>query len=288
MRERLGEEIFEEIIKERFPYPAAKVAASRSIGSSSFGRIMRRAVTGDLRSFVYACNYMQELSSVGYPELTQCMLYLSGNYFWPLLEEVAPKLGTYEILVGPAQEVAQFLFLACAKKSVSYSMVHRDIMQRHSKIFEILEYAGFMSRRDASRALKSGGRGVVFSMNLCNLLEVLPGSRLTSDLAEQWTKGTDEPFELHVTNPEFSRLEIPDATPGEDLSILQKPISHLRLSNAYPYGLTDDKVTRLEGAGLSRIVDVAQAPDEQILDIAFIGPKSLKRIRDVVYQAIWM
>jgi hypothetical protein len=125
-------------------------------------------------------------------------------------------------------------------------------------------------------------------MNLCNLLEVLPGSRLTSDLAEQWTKGTDEPFELHVTNPEFSRLEIPDATPGEDLSILQKPISHLRRSNAYPYGLTDDKVTRLEGAGLSRIVDVAQAPDEQILDIAFIGPKSLKRIRDVVYQAIWM
>jgi hypothetical protein len=55
-------------------------------------------------------------------------------------------------------------------------------------------------------------------MNLCNLLEVLPGSRLTSDLAEQWTKGTDEPFELHVINPEFSRLEIPDATPGEDLS----------------------------------------------------------------------
>jgi hypothetical protein len=31
------EEIFEEIIKKRFPSLAAKVAGSRSIGSSSFG-----------------------------------------------------------------------------------------------------------------------------------------------------------------------------------------------------------------------------------------------------------
>src|SRR5215207_9237278 len=169
---------------------------------------MGRAVTGNLMSFrkLWITNTRKFLHVI-----TGVDSAMHAISFRKLLEEVAPKLGTYEILVGPAQEVAQFLFLACAKKSVSYSMVHRDIMQRHSKIFEILEYAGFMSRRYASRALKSGGRGVVFSMNLCNLLEVLPGSRLTSDLAEQWTKGTDEPFELHVTNPEFSRLEIPDA-----------------------------------------------------------------------------
>jgi hypothetical protein len=113
------EEIFEEIIKKRFPSLAGKVAASRSIGSSSFGRIMGRAVTGNLRSFVYACNYMQELSSVGYPELTQCMLYLSGNYFWPLLEEVAPKLAPTKFLLVPRRRsLSSFSLRAPRKASV--------------------------------------------------------------------------------------------------------------------------------------------------------------------------
>jgi hypothetical protein len=249
---------------------------------------MGRAVTGNLRSFVFACNAMREFSSIGYPELTKTLLELSGNYFWPLLEEVAPKLGSYEVLVDPAQEIAQHIFLACAKKGVSYCLVHREIMQRQSKIYEILEYAGFISKREASRAMKSGGRGVVFSVNLCNLLEVTSGRRLTSELAHQWTQGTDDPYELHVSNPEYAKIQIPNPSTDQTLSILYKPISTLGRSNAYPYGLTDDKISRLEDAGFETIVSVAEADDDNILGIHMIGPQSLKRIRDVVFQAIWM
>ena len=139
-------EIFVEITNKRFPTLAKKVRASRSIDPKSFGTIMGRAVTGNLRSFVYACNIMQEFDAAGYPELTKCLLDLSGNYFWPLLEEVAPKLGSYEILVPPAEQIAQHIFSSCARKGVSYCLIHRDIMQRQSKVYEILEYAGFISK----------------------------------------------------------------------------------------------------------------------------------------------
>jgi hypothetical protein len=231
---------------------------------------------------------MSEFEAVGYPELTRCLLDLSANYFWPLLEEVAPKLGSYEVLVGSAQEIAQYLFTSAAKKGVSYCLVHRDIMQRHSKVFEILEYAGFISKREGSRSMKSGGRGVLFSINLCNLLEMTSGRRLTSELAGQWTEGTDDPFELHVTNPDYARIRVPEPGPDQDLSILKKDISTLAKSNAYPYGLTEDKIERLKDAGFKTILDIAEASDEQILEIHMIGPRSLSRLRDVIHQAIWM
>ncbi|MBR0690688.1 hypothetical protein JQ594_32585 [Bradyrhizobium manausense] len=281
-------EIFIEITRQRFPDISSRIRASRSVGETSFATIMGRAVTGNLRSFVFACNAMREFPSVGYPELTKTLLELSSNYFWPLLEEVAPKLGSYEVLVEPAQEIAQLIFSSCAKKGVSYCLVHREIMQRQSKIYEILEYAGFISKREASRAMKSGGRGVVFSVNLCNLLEVTTGRRLTSELATQWTEGTDDPYELHVSNPDYAKIQIPTTGTDYTLSILNKPVSTLARSNAYPYGLTEDKISRLEEAGFKTIISLAEAEDDEILRIHMIGPQSLKRIRDVVFQAIWM
>lgn len=282
------EDIFIEIVEKRFPSLDQKLQLSRSISKKRFARIVGRAVTGNLRSFIFACNNMEESSTIGYQDLTKCLLFLSADYFWPLLDEVAPKLGSYEILVPPAQEIAQFVFNQCAKKQTSYCLVHRDIIQRQSKIFEILEYAGFFSRREASRSLKSGGRGLVLSVNLCNLLESTPGRRLTSELADQWLDGADEPFELYSMNPEYSKIEIPELQPETDLSIFSKPISTLQRSNSYPYGLTEDKVNRLEQEGFETIEGVAEAKDEDILSIYMIGPKSLKRIRDVIYQAVWM
>lgn len=236
---------------------------------------------------------MTDSRGVGYPDLTRCFLDLAANYFWPLLEEVAPKLGTYEPLVEAAYHVADFLFRMCARRRSSYILVHRDIMQRHSKVFEILEYAGFISRRDASRALKSGGRGVTFAVNLCNLLEATQGGRLTTEIAEGWLSGIVDPVELHSSNVEFADIYIPDVEVdrgGEqvELPILLKDVSTLKKSNAYPYGLTDDKINRLKDAGLERIVDVAEASDRKLLEIDYVGPRHLKRIRDVVYQAIWM
>ncbi|KRQ01286.1 hypothetical protein AOQ73_18195 [Bradyrhizobium pachyrhizi] len=282
------QEIFIEITRKRFPEIAKKVVSSRSLDLDSFGKIMGRAVTGNLRSFVFACNILQEFSAVGYPELTKCLLELSMNYFWPLLDEVAPKLGSYEVLVPPSSEVAHLIFSRCARRGVPYALIHRDVMQRMSKIFEILEYAGFISKREASRAMKSGGRGVVYSVNLCNLLEMTSGRRLTSDLASQWTEGTEEPYELRYSNNALSQIDIPSPGPEQDLAILRKPISILKKSPIYPYGLTEDKIERLEGAGLTTIRSVAEAEDSEILRINMVGKANLKRIRDVVFQAIWM
>lgn len=282
-------EIFVEITRKRFPQIAKKVVSSRSLDELSFGKIMGRAVTGNLRSFVFACNLMQENAAIGFNELTRCLLELSANYFWPLLDEVAPKLGSYEVLVPPSEQVAHLIFTACARRGATYVLVHRDIMQRQSKIFEILEYTGFISKREASRAMKSGGRGVVYSVNLCNLLEMTVGRRLTSELASQWTRTTEEAYELRYTNNEFAKIEIPaPALDERDLAILSKPISILKKSPTYPYGLTEDKVERLENAGLTTIKDVAEAEDNTILAINMVGKASLKRIKDVVYQAIWM
>ncbi|QND75002.1 hypothetical protein [Tardiphaga robiniae] len=129
---------------------------------------------------------------------------------------------------------------------------------------------------------------MMFSVNLCNLLEVTSGKRLTSDLATQWIDDVDDPYELHVSNPEYAKIKVPDPGPEQELSILSKPIKILAQSNAYPYGLTNDKIERLEEAGYETIMDIAEATDETILSIYMIGPRSLSRIRDVIYQAIWM
>jgi len=281
-------EIFAEILNKRFPSIVRKVRASRRIDETSFSQIMGRAVSGNLRSFVFACNNIDENDSVGFPEITKCLVDLSSNYFWPLLEEVAPKLGSYEALVSAAEDIAQSIFNSCATRKTSYCIVHRDIMQRASKIFEILEYAGFIARRDASKAMKSGGRGVLFSMNLCNLLDVTPGKRLTSELADQWMRSFDDPYELHSSNVDFKKIEIPEPTPGSGLSILEKDVSTLRKSNIYPYGLTDDKISRLMDAGIETIIDIFEASDKTILDIPYIGNKHLERIRAVANQAVWM
>lgn len=49
-----------------------------------------------MRAFVFACNSFVEQSTVGLTALSSCFLSLASNYYWPLLEEVAPKLGVYE------------------------------------------------------------------------------------------------------------------------------------------------------------------------------------------------
>jgi hypothetical protein len=100
-------------------------------------------------------------------------LELAGNYYWPLLDEIRPKLGIYEPMVATGKDVADFIFEDYGQRSNNPRdiLVHRDIDERLAKPLQILEYAGFMSKREASRALKSGGRGARYALNLCNVLE---------------------------------------------------------------------------------------------------------------------
>lgn len=72
------------------------------------------------------------------------------------------------------------------------------------------------------------------------------------------------------------------------LAILEKPVGVLAKSRAYPYGLTDDMIQRLEGAGLATVGQLAQTADYELDRIEYIGAAKIRRIRAVVYQSIWM
>jgi DNA integrity scanning protein DisA with diadenylate cyclase activity len=47
-------------------------------------------------------------------------------------------------------------------------------------------------------------------------------------------------------------------------------------------------IDRLEGAGLETVGGLANTTDHDLDKIEYIGEARIKRIRDVVYQAIWM
>jgi hypothetical protein len=47
-------------------------------------------------------------------------------------------------------------------------------------------------------------------------------------------------------------------------------------------------IGRLRGAGLTTVGELANATDARLDRIDYIGEAKIKRIRDVLYQAIWM
>jgi len=47
-------------------------------------------------------------------------------------------------------------------------------------------------------------------------------------------------------------------------------------------------IERLEGAGLQTVGQLADATDDTLDRIDYIGQAKIKRIHDVLYQAIWM
>jgi hypothetical protein len=184
--------------------------------------------------------------------------------------------------------VAEVLFKQAARIVGCGSVViHRELVQKYAKPLEILEYAGFMSRREASRAMKSGGRGPRYILNLANLLEATPGARLAAEIAERWLEESVEPAEVHVTGTTLN-ISLPKLDDAAELQILALPVSDLRTSPAYPYGLTNNLLEKLQTAGYHTVGDLAEASEEALDDIEGIGAKKVRRIKNVVYQAIWM
>jgi hypothetical protein len=151
----------------------------------------------------------------------------------------------------------------------------------------MLEYAGFVARREVSRAMKSGGRGARFAVNLCNLMERIPGTRLTETLFQRWSSERPDPIEFH-RGSELMSVELPVLRDEADLGILLKPIETLAKSNAYPYGLTEAKIDVLKEAGIDTVGDLAAASDDRLLSLWGVGDVFLRRFRNVVGQAIWM
>ena len=196
-------------------------------------------------------------------------------------------MGPYEPLVEPCREVAEAIFQHAASSGSTSVVIHRDIVQRLSKLFEILEYVGFISRREASRAMKSGGRGPRYCLNLATTLEVSRQARLTSELFGDWQERNADFSEIHVSSSVL-KSQLPPIAEDADLSVFRLPVDSLAKSNAYPYGLTDGKMEIIKEAGYLTIGAVADAGDAELDNIEGIGEKTIERIRAVVNQAVWM
>jgi hypothetical protein len=246
-----------------------------------------------MRGFIFACNELIETPpdrSIGFTTLGETLLGLATNYYWPLLEEVSPKLGKYIPMVEPAKQIAEAILRECGTKNSGRrsALVHREIVNRLPKPFEILEYAGFVAKRESSRALKSGGRGSRFALNLCILLEHVPGARLTSELFERWRGEREEPIEFHVRGTQLASISSPEPLATADLEILNEAIEKLRKSRAYPYGLTDRMLEQLKEAGKNTVGHLSRATDEELDRLAYVEEATIRRMRSVVGQAVWM
>ena len=166
--------------------------------------------------------------------------------------------------------------------------MHRNLVNRYAKPLEILEYAGFIAKREASRGMKQGGRGTRYAINLCNTLENVPGSRLTKELYQEWLKPKVEDVQFAVNNSAFIGVELPEIDVERNLGILDLDIEKLKKSNVFPYGLTDDKIQRLKLNGYKTVGQLAESTEMQLKEIYRIGDRTIERIKNVVDQAIWM
>ncbi|HEX5411332.1 MAG TPA: hypothetical protein VFZ27_05675 [Terriglobia bacterium] len=281
---------FLEVIEARFPKLKEFAPTASDLNLEKVAGFLGQSVLGNMRAFVFLCNAIQESAeqSLGFNLLTQSLLDLTSNYYWPLLEEVSPKLGKYTPMVEPARQIANTLFQECGTSGKRFALVHRDVIARLSKPFEILEYVGFTARRDVSRGLKSGGRGTRYALSPCILLEFIQGKRLTSDLFDRWRNDREEPFEFHVKGDKLAGVLLPEMVHTGELAILQEPIEKLGKSNAYPYGLTQNMMETLKSAEINTVRDLAETPDDKLDALPYIGPAKVKRIRNVVGQAVWM
>lgn len=283
---------FSELLKVRYP---SLIEQIKTISIESFSRFMGRSVTGNVRAFIYACNRIEEIRPTGSVTLTDIestLKFLATEYYWPLLEELEPKLGSYEPLIAPTRELASKIFDIVAETidKPEYGpscLVHRDHVERLKKLFEIMEYVGFVVKRDASRAMKSGGRGTRYIVNLCNLIEVVPNNRLTHDMMDKWA-GAEREYSQIFRGGELDKIPLPDTSERKDLGILELPVDVLRKSKVYPYGLTDFRIQTLTDNGIMTIDDLAGTSDEQLLQLETIGDYWVRRIRSVIGQAIWM
>jgi hypothetical protein len=295
---RLGvsSEFFPHVVRARYPRLADRATFSDRLSAPLFANLLGRAVVGNLRGLILACNRFEGQDRIGIPEVNKCFLEMATDHYWPLMEEVAPKLGVYEPLVEPAREVMEATVKHATRPSRQRGrrfahervLIHRQVVSHYSKIFEILEYLGFVARREASRALKSGGRGPVFAINLCNLLDSIPTKRLTIEMILEWLDGNLEPDEIHVSGPTFQTIVLPTLPDELGLTILDKPVAVLGKSSAYPYGLTPNLIERLTLAGIDTVGALANTSDRTLDRIEYVGEATIKRIRDVVFQAIWM
>ena len=282
-------DFFHEVMKLRYPRQTEEDGFFGSISAEDVAEFLGMAVLGNVRSFIKGCSLLFEKDSkISLVILSETLLSLSSDFFWPMIEEIKYKIGVYEPLMDSCMDIAEIIYKECGEKKATTFIMHRNLVNKFSKPLEILEYAGFISKREASRGMKQGGRGTRYAINLCNTLEKVAGTRLTRELYQEWKASKVEDLQFSANSMAFSEIELPEVDINRNIGILELDIETLRKSNIFPYGLTEDKIQRLREHGYGKVGELAEATEEQLMEIYRIGDKTTQRIKNVVDQAIWM
>lgn len=283
------DEFFYQVMILRFEDKMKNVKFSTTFSERDMATFLGMAVLGNVRSFIKGCSILlDQQEKVSLAKMSETFLSLASDFFWPMMEEVKYKLGVYEPFIDCCIQIAEVIYKECGEKMATTCLIHRNLVNKYSKALEILEYVGFISKREASRGMKSGGRGTRYAVNLCNALEWVPGTRVTSSLYDIWIKGTVEDIQFASNSVAFHSIELPEKDDSNSLGMLSMDIIKLKKSPTFPYGLTEDKINKLKGENINTIGELAACSKERLQEIYSIGDIMADRIRNVVEQAIWM
>lgn len=248
--------LFLEVAEARYPRLLDPQKISCTLTREEIAKFLGRAVIGNMRAFVFLCSQFKEKQTISLNELRNSMRYLASDYYRPLLAETASN---YEPLIDAARKLGERFSQTAEKAETASVAVHQEWVRKFMKPIEILEDAGFLSCREASRAMESGGRGPLFVLNLCNLSEVMGNEPLTQTRADAWLNKTP-PAEIDISSDIFSDIEIPE--------------------------LPDNEKERLSSLKEKLMNIIKESPDEKLLSLPGIDKQFLKQIRDVLGQAI--
>jgi hypothetical protein len=260
--------------------------------SSSLGLLLGRSVLGNVRAFNALCMHLSSHPIISIQIVGEGLKWLASSYLYPALEELQTKLGAYGPMLKIAEQVAPIIFGDSGKRRVNSIVVHKEHIQRIGKVFEILEYSGFIAKREASRSLTktASGRGPRYALSLGPLFECIPGSTMSYDLVNSLIQTTTSNDDL-VEYPPASALQNFNSPEPQDevpLDILSLPISKLEICQAIPYGLTTLMINALITGGMSTVQDVVKVSVEELKELPSIGVSKARRIRNAVEEAIWM
>jgi hypothetical protein len=282
-------EFFTKVINLRHPELMKKVSGTEL--AKDLPQLLGRAVLGNVRAFGAICTKLDADEYITNHTVGDNLRWLASGYLFPALEELQTKLGAYAPMLEVAEKIVPIFFEKCGIKKTNSMIVHREHAQRLAKVFEILEYSGFIAKREASRTLKTAsGRGPRYALALGPLFEQIHGITLSKDLIHTLLRPTipiDELVEFAPVSA-LSEFDSPAINDDHPLDILLLPVSKLQKSDALPYGLTQLMINALSSSGYNTIQDVVKLSHEQLCEIPQIWESKAKRIRNAVEQAIWM
>jgi hypothetical protein len=283
-------DFFRKVIDLRHPELMKKVMGDEL--AKSLPQLLGRAVLGNVRAFGALCTRLESEQNITNHIVGDHLKWLASGYLFPALEELQNKLGSYSPMLQVAEQLVPTFFDDCGEKKANSMIVHKEHAQRLAKVFEILEYSGFIAKREASRALfkSSQGRGPRYAVSLGPLFEKIHRNTLSNDLINILLRPTIPSEELveYASQSQLKEFNSPNLSDDHPLDVLLLPVEKLQKSDALPYGLTLLMINALINSGYKTIQDVVKLTHAELCEIPLIWEVKAKRIRNAVEQAIWM